>query len=141
MASKVRVAGITDAPLSVDSLIAAISEPGVGGIALFLGVVRNVDIGQDVASLDYSEHPSAAAVLLDCAEHVAAQHDVVAIAVEHRVGHLEVGELAVVVAASAVHRHAALAACAQLINELKSRVPIWKEQHFSSGESSWVGLP
>jgi molybdopterin synthase catalytic subunit len=141
VASQVRVAGITDAPLSVDRLIAAISEPKVGGIGLFLGVVRNRDTGHDVASLDYSEHPSAAAILTDCAEHVATQHDVVAIAVEHRVGHLEVGELAVVVAASAVHRHAALAACAQLINELKTRVPIWKEQHFSSGESQWVGLP
>ena len=141
MPSKVRLAGITDAPLRVERLIAAVSGPAVGGIGLFLGVVRNHDTGQDVASLDYSEHPSAATILRDCAERVAAEHDVSAIAVEHRTGHLEVGELAVVVAASAVHRHAALAATTQLINELKARVPIWKEQHFSSGESEWVGLP
>jgi molybdopterin synthase catalytic subunit len=141
VASKVRLTGISNAPLSVNKLVAAVSDPGVGGIAMFLGVVRNHDTGQDVASLDYSEHPSAASILLDCAQRVAAEHDVVAIAVEHRVGHLEVGELAVVVAASAVHRHAALTACAQLINELKDRVPIWKEQHFASGESEWVGLP
>ena len=141
MASKVRLAGISNAPLSVNKLVAAVSDPEVGGIGMFLGVVRNRDIGQDVASLDYSEHPTAASTLLDCAQRVAAAHDVVAIAVEHRVGHLEVGELAVVVAASAVHRHAALAACAQLINEVKDRVPIWKEQHFASGESEWVGLP
>ena len=139
--SKVRLAGISNAPLNVNKLVAAVSDPEVGGIGMFLGVVRNRDIGQDVASLDYSEHPTAASTLLDCAQRVAAAHDVVAIAVEHRVGHLEVGELAVVVAASAVHRHAALAACAQLINDLKDRVPIWKEQHFASGESEWVGLP
>ncbi len=141
MSSKVRLAGITDAPLHVENLIAAVSGPEVGGIGLFLGVVRNHDTGQDVASLDYSEHPSAATILRDCAEHAAAEHDVIAIAVEHRTGHLEVGELAVVVAAGAVHRQAALAATAQLINDLKARVPIWKEQHFSSGESEWVGLP
>jgi molybdopterin synthase catalytic subunit len=139
--SKVRLAEITDAPLNVERLIAAVSDPMAGGVGLFLGLVRNRDTGQDVASLDYSEHPSAGSVLRDCAERVAEQHDVVGIAVEHRIGHLEVGELAVVVAASAVHRHAALTACAQLINDLKAQVPIWKEQHFSSGDSTWVGLP
>jgi molybdopterin synthase catalytic subunit len=141
VASKVRLAGITDAPLSVNKLVAAVSDPEVGGIGLFLGVVRNRDIGQDVASLDYTEHPTATSILLDCAQRVAAEHEVVALAVEHRIGHLEIGELAVVVAAGAMHRHAALAACAQLINDLKARVPIWKEQHFVSGESEWVGLP
>jgi molybdopterin synthase catalytic subunit len=59
-------------------------------------------------------------------------------AVEHRVGHLEVGDIAVVVAVGAVHRGEALAACAHLINTLKAEVPIWKEQHFASGESEWV---
>jgi molybdopterin synthase catalytic subunit len=66
---------------------------------------------------------------------------VLAIAVEHRVGHLEVGDIAVVVAVGAVHRGEALAACAHLINTLKAEVPIWKEQHFTSGDSEWVGLP
>ena len=56
-------------------------------------------------------------------------------------GHLEVGDIAVVVAIGAVHRGEALAACAHLINTLKAEVPIWKEQHFASGESEWVGLP
>jgi molybdopterin synthase catalytic subunit len=64
-----------------------------------------------------------------------------AIAVEHRVGHLEIGDIAVVVAVGAVHRGEALAACAHLINTLKAEVPIWKEQHFTSGDSEWVGLP
>jgi len=139
--SKVRLADLSDSPLSVDRLLASVSDPGVGGIALFVGVVRNRDDDHDVVSLDYSNHPRAADVLAACAERVAARHDVVAIAVEHRVGHLEVGDLAVVVAAGAMHRHPALAACRELINELKADVPIWKEQHFASGETAWVGLP
>jgi molybdopterin synthase catalytic subunit len=141
VSSKVRLAGITDAPLSVDKLLAAVSDPGVGGIGLFVGVVRNRDEDHDVVSLDYSYHPRAADILTVCAERVAARHDVVALAVEHRVGHLVVGDLAVVVAAGAMHRQPALAACRELINELKAEVPIWKEQHFASGETAWVGLP
>lgn len=141
MPSKVRLAGITDAPLSVDRLVAAVSAPEIGGIGIFLGVVRSSDEGRDVQSLDYSDHPSAAATLAQCAERVAAQHDVIGVAVEHRVGHLEVGDLAVVVVAGAAHRHAALSACTQLIDDIKASVPIWKEQHFSSGASAWVGLP
>ena len=141
MPSKVRLAGITDAPLSVDRLVAAVLAPEIGGIAIFLGVVRSSDEGRDVQSLDYSDHPSAAATLAQCAERVAAQHDVIGVAVEHRVGHLEVGDLAVVVVAGAAHRHAALSACTQLIDDIKASVPIWKEQHFSSGASAWVGLP
>jgi molybdopterin synthase catalytic subunit len=139
--SKVRLAGITDAPLSVDKLIAAVATPEVGGIGIFLGVVRSRDEGRAVDSLDYSDHPSADAVLAECAGRVAAQHDVIGVAVEHRVGHLEVGDLAVVVVVGASHRQAALSACTQLIDEIKTSVPIWKEQHFSSGASAWVGLP
>ena len=139
--SKVRLAGITDATLSVDKLIAAVVTPEVGGIGIFLGLVRSHDEGRAVDSLDYSDHPSATAMLAQCAERVVAQHDVISVAVEHRVGHLEVGELAVVVVVGAAHRHAALSACTQLIDEIKASVPIWKEQHFSSGASAWVGLP
>ena len=59
---------------------------------------------------------------------------------EHRTGHLEVGDLAVVVAVGAVHRGEALAACTELIDVIKAQVPIWKEQEFVSGRTSWVGL-
>lgn len=141
MSAPVRLARITDAPLSVDRLLSEVSDPGVGGIALFVGVVRDRDSGQDVVSLDYTQHPSAAATLRSCAERAAAAHDVLSVAVEHRVGHLEVGDLAVVVAVGAVHRGPALAACSQLIDDLKAGVPIWKEQRFTTGEASWVGLP
>ena len=141
MPSKVRQVGISESPLSVDQAISLVSGPAVGGIALFLGTVRNSDHGTGVISLDYTQHPSAVDVLTKCAEETADQHDVLAIAVEHRVGHLEVGDIAVIVAVGAVHRGEALAACAHLINSLKAEVPIWKEQHFVSGESEWVGLP
>lgn len=141
MPSKIRQVGISESPLSVDQAISLVSGPAVGGIALFVGTVRNSDHGTGVISLDYTQHPSAVDVLTKCAEETLDQHDVLAIAVEHRVGHLEVGDIAVVVAVGAVHRGEALAACAHLINTLKADVPIWKEQHFASGESEWVGLP
>jgi molybdopterin synthase catalytic subunit len=141
MPAKIRQVGISESPLSVDQAISLVSGPEVGGIALFVGTVRNSDHGTGVISLDYTQHPSAVDVLTTCAEETAEQHDVLAIAVEHRVGHLEVGDIAVVVAIGAVHRGEALAACAHLINTLKAEVPIWKEQHFASGKSEWVGLP
>ena len=137
----VREASVSETPLSVDRLLALVREPVVGGIALFIGVVRDHDEGQGVATLDYGAHPLAAQVLRECAERVGAAHDVVSVAVEHRTGHLEVGDLAVVVAVGAVHRAEALAACAELIDDLKASVPIWKEQAFLDGGASWVGLP
>ena len=141
MASRVRLAEVSDRPLSVDRLLALVSDRGTGGIALFVGVVRETDAGEQVCSLDYTQHPTAVAALAACAERVAAAYEVRAVAVQHRVGHLEVGDLAVVVAAGAVHRGPALEACRDLIDDLKQTVPIWKEQHLTSGEVTWVGLP
>ncbi len=140
MPSKIRQVSISEASLDVAGALRLVSGPEVGGIALFVGTVRNRDHGAAVTSLDYTQHPSAVEVLRRCAEETSDQHDVLAIAVEHRVGHLEVGDLAVVVAVGAAHRGEALAACAHLINTLKAEVPIWKEQHFTSGDSEWVGL-
>lgn len=141
MPSKIRQVGISESPLDVAKALGLVSAPEVGGIALFVGTVRNHDHESEVVSLDYTQHPSAVDVLTKCAEQTADQHDVLAIAVEHRVGHLEIGDIAVVVAVGAVHRGEALAACAHLINTVKAEVPIWKEQHFTSGDSEWVGLP
>jgi len=138
--ARVRLVGISESPLDVAQAIRLVSGPTVGGIALFVGTVRNHDHGATVASLDYTQHPSAHEVLERCAAEAAELHNVESIAVEHRVGRLEVGDVAVVVAVGAVHREAALAACAHLINTLKAEVPIWKEQHFASGDAEWVGL-
>lgn len=141
MSSRVRLAEISDRPLSVDRLLGLVSDRATGGIAIFVGVVREQDSGEQVSSLDYTQHPSATEALRASAERVAAAHDVASVAVVHRVGHLEIGDLAVVVAAGAVHRGPALEACRALIDDLKQTVPIWKEQHLASGEVSWVGLP
>lgn len=136
----VREASVGDEPLSVDRLLAQVRDPAVGGIGLFVGVVRDHDHGAGVSSLDYTAHPSAAATLAACAERTAASYDVLTVAVAHRTGHLEVGDLAVVVAVGAAHRQAALEACRHLIDTLKEQVPIWKEQALTDGSTEWVGL-
>jgi molybdopterin synthase catalytic subunit len=135
----IRLAELREDPLSVDELHAAVSEPGAGGIALFAGAVRESDGGRDVTRLSYSAHPTAATELRRVAEKVAADFDVIALAAVHRTGDLEIGDLAVVVAASCAHRAEAFEACHVLIDRLKHEVPIWKRQWFRDGSSEWVG--
>ena len=134
----IRLAELRDTPLSVDEVHDAVMDPAAGGIALFTGAVRDHDHGRGVVRLSYSAHPSAPAELRRVAEKVAARYDVLALAAVHRVGDLIVGELAVVVAASCVHRETAFEASRALIDELKATVPIWKHQVFSGGDGEWV---
>ena len=134
----IRLAELRDTPLWVDEVQEAVMDPAAGGIALFTGAVRDHDHGRGVVRLSYSAHPSAAAEIRRVAEKVAARYDVLALAAVHRVGDLSVGELAVVVAASCVHRDAAFDACRALIDDLKANVPIWKHQVFTGGDSEWV---
>ena len=135
------LAEIRDAALSVDEVVASVQDPTCGGITLFLGVVRDHDRGQEVSSLDYSVHPTAAARLVEVSQTVAARSGAVRLAALHRSGHLDIGDVAVVVAAAAPHRDAAFAACRDLIDTLKAEVPIWKHQHLGDGGTEWVGLP
>ncbi|QDP96468.1 molybdenum cofactor biosynthesis protein MoaE [Microlunatus elymi] len=143
----VRISRITEQPLSVDRLLAAVSGPRVGGIVIFVGAVRDhdqpaaADAERTVRSLDYTAHPLADQRLDEVAKQAAAIDGVQTVAVEHRVGHLDIGDLAVVIAVGAEHRGEAFAGCRQLIDELKAGVPIWKEQTFADGVSEWVGLP
>lgn len=131
---------VRDSVLSVDEVVAAVTDATAGGIALFLGAVRDHDHGRTVTALDYSAHPSAAELLQKVADDVAAQHpEVVALAAIHRIGELTVGDLAVVVGAAAPHRAEAFAACRAFIDALKEQVPIWKRESFAEGDSSWVG--
>ena len=134
----VRLAELRDTPLSVDEVQAAVADPGAGGVALFVGAVRDHDGAREVTSLSYSAHPSAAAELRVMAEKVAADFDVRALAAVHRVGDLVVGDLAEVVAVACPHRAEAFQACRTLIDNLKHDVPIWKHQQFSDGTSEWV---
>lgn len=136
---------IVEEPLSVDAVLAAVAHPSAGGVVLFIGAVRDHDgpVGavKGVSALDYSAHPQALARLEEVASAVAARHPEVRLAAHHRVGSLQIGDLAVVVAASAPHRDEAFTAARSLIDELKSTVPIWKHQIFSDGSEEWVGLP
>jgi molybdopterin synthase catalytic subunit len=134
----VRLVDIRDAPLSLDEVYAAVGDPSAGGICLFVGTVRDHDGGQAVSALGYSSHPTAVARLRDVAERIAGECDVVALAGVHRVGDLAIGDLAVVVGASAAHRADAFEACRRLIDELKTDVPVWKHQTFASGDAEWV---
>ncbi len=137
--STVRLIDIRDTPLSLDEVYAAVSDERAGGIALFVGTVRNVDEGKGVEALGYSSHPTAKAQLREVADRIAAESDIVGLAAVHRVGDLAIGDLAVVVAASAEHRAEAFAACRTLIDELKRDVPVWKHQIFADGDAVWVG--
>jgi len=135
------VLAMRDEPLSVDEVLATVSDPGAGGTCVFVGTVRDVDGGRGVHELDYTAHPSVDEVLRDVADDVAGTFPVRALAAVHRVGDLAVGDIAVVVAASAPHRGEAFDACRRMIDELKKRVPIWKHQLFDDGTEEWVGSP
>jgi molybdopterin synthase catalytic subunit len=139
--AEVVLADVRESPLSVDEVLEAVRHPRAGGIATFVGVVREHDQGRGVEALDYSSHPSAPQVLREIAGSLAVGGDVIRLAVLHRVGHLEIGDVAVVVAVSAVHRAAALDVCRELIDAVKSSVPIWKHQVFQDGTDEWVGTP
>jgi molybdopterin synthase catalytic subunit len=132
---------VRETPLSVDEVLAAVDDPAAGGVVSFTGLVRATDGGREVVSLEYSAHPTAIEVLRKVAEEVVAAVPVVRVAALHRVGRLEVGDVAVVVAASAAHRDEAFVAARRLIDELKAQVPIWKDQRFADGTREWVGLP
>jgi molybdopterin synthase catalytic subunit len=135
----VRLIAVRDSELSVDEVLAAVADPAAGGLALFAGAVRDADHDRDVTALSYSAHPSAEAELRRVAEVIAEKFPVLGIAAVHRVGDLEIGDLAVVVAVACPHRAEAFDACRALIDELKASVPIWKHQRFAEGDGEWVG--
>ncbi|MCT4355388.1 molybdenum cofactor biosynthesis protein MoaE [Streptomyces sp. Je 1-79] len=135
----IKLLAIRDTPLSVDEVFQAVGDEAAGGTTLFVGTVRNHDGGADVDALGYSCHPSAEDELRRVAEKVVADYPVRALAAVHRVGDLEVGDIAVVVAVSCPHRGEAFEASRKLIDDLKHEVPIWKHQRFSDGTEEWVG--
>jgi molybdopterin synthase catalytic subunit len=132
---------VRETALSVDECLRAVADPAAGGITVFIGTVRDEDSDREVERLEYAAHPSAEAELERVARAVAADVPVVALAAQHRVGNLEIGDLAVVVVASAAHRGEAFTACRRLIDDLKATVPIWKHQVFGDGDAEWVGSP
>ena len=133
-----RLAELRDTPLSVDEVLSAVSDPGAGGISLFVGMVRDTDHDRRVVRLAYTAHPSAEAELRRVAEKVAAGFGAMAVAAVHRIGDRAVGDIAVVTAVACPHRAEAFEACRALIDDLKRSVPVWKHQEFAGGESEWV---
>lgn len=136
------VSAVTDAALGDEATRAveeAVAAPECGAVVTFRGVVRDDDGGRSVISLDYEAHPDATAVLRKVCQAVAAETGL-RVAAQHRYGHLEVGDVALVAAASAAHRREAFEACSLLVERIKAEVPIWKKQQFTTGESEWVGL-
>ena len=137
----VRLVDIRETPLDIAEVLASVEDVAAGGVTLFVGNVRNHDSDQAVDHLDYSAHPTALSRLREVVEAVAQRHPVIAVSAVHRVGRLAVGDAAVVVAAAAAHRGQAFDASRDLIDDLKSTVPIWKHQLFADGNEEWVGTP
>lgn len=137
---EVRLVELREQPLDVGEVLAALEGDDHGGVALFVGRVRDHDRGLGVVGLDYSAHPSALERLGVVAAEVAERH-AVDVAVVHRTGSLAVGEIAVVCATAAAHRGPTFEATRDLIDTLKAEVPIWKHQRFGDGTEEWVGTP
>ena len=135
----VTFARISATPITLDECSAAVTVEHAGAIVTFAGIVRDHDGGRSVRSLDYEAHPSAGDAIAGVAASVALDFPGVRIAVVHRIGTLDVGALALACAVSSAHRAEAFAACTRLVDEVKRRVPIWKQQHFTDGTSEWVG--
>lgn len=129
---------VLDGPIDISALVASVADVSAGAIVTFSGDVRNHDHGREVAALTYEGHPTAARILAEVAQEIAAVHDVVALAVAHRVGPIPVGESALVAVVSAAHRGEAFAACSALVDLTKDRLPVWKHQVFADGTDEWV---
>jgi len=130
---------ITEAPLSLDAMVAAIRQDACGAIASFLGIVRGVARGRKVDHLEYDAYPEMAiAKMRQIGDEIRTRWPVDRIAIAHRVGRLGVGEASVAIAVASPHRHEALQACAYAIERLKAIVPIWKKEVWSDG-AEWIG--
>ena len=132
--------GITDEPLDTGALIDSARRDTCGAVASFVGVVRNHDGGESVDAIEYSSHPSSQQILRDIVMEFKDRPGVHRIVAWHRVGHLEIGEDAMVVAVAAEHRAQAFRAVEAIVEEVKAKLPIWKKQELTDGSHNWSGL-
>ena len=132
---------VVDHPLSADAITAAVDHPGAGGVVVFSGVVRDETDGRPVKYREYEAHPPMAVRKMQEIGSAARTRwpGVKRVAMQHRIGRLEIGEASVLIAVSAAHRAEAFEACRYAIDTLKRTVPVWKKEHFEDGEV-WVGL-
>lgn len=130
---------LSSAPLDLAEVIQVVSGPGQGGVVTFSGVVRQHSRGRNVVRLEYEAYgPMAHRALAAVIDRIEAAGPGVRVAIVHRTGVLQVGEIAVVIAASAPHRAQAFDACREAIDRLKEEVPIWKKEVSDTGEE-WIG--
>jgi molybdopterin synthase catalytic subunit len=130
---------LSDEPLSLDRVVDEVRDERAGAIATFTGTTRVHSRGRTVTHLDYEAYEGMAErVMEEIAESLHARYDVCAIAIHHRIGRVGIGDTSVAIAVSAPHRHDALAACKDAIDELKIRVPLWKKEVYEGGEE-WIG--
>ena len=130
---------VSDQPLSLDACFGAVRDPACGGIALFVGTIRNHNKGEAVERLEFDAYaPMAIKEMRKICEAAAATHALKRVALHHRTGALAIGDIAVIVAVATHHRAAAFAGCEEIIDELKKHVPIWKKE-FLEGGGYWVG--
>ena len=129
---------LTRSPLALSTLIGEVASADRGGIVSFLGTVRDHHGGREVRALSYSAYdPMAESVSAEIVAEAAARWPV-RIALRHRLGDLEIGDVAVAIAVAGGHRDEAFAACRYVIEELKRRVPIWKKETYADGTVEWV---
>lgn len=136
---QVALAYVSDTPITVEWCADNVASDSAGAVVTFSGVVRDHDDGRGVTRLSYTAHPSAGEVIRRVADDVAAKHPGARLAIAHRTGDLGIGDIALACAVAAAHRGVAFAACADLVDEVKAQVPIWKEQYFTDGSTEWVG--
>lgn len=132
--------GITDEPLDTGALIDSARRDTCGAVASFVGVVRNHDGGESVDAIEYSSHPSSQQILRDIVMEFRDRPGVHRIVAWHRVGRLEIGEDAMVIAVAAEHRAQALRAVEGIVEDVKAKLPIWKKQELTDGTHNWSGL-
>ena len=130
---------VTTEKIDARELEAAVLHAGAGAICNFSGTVRDNSRGESVTHLEYEAYAEMAEdVMGQLAADLLERHELCAVAIHHRVGRLEIGEASVVIAVSAPHRQAALAACHEAIDTLKESVPLWKKEVYEGGEE-WIG--
>jgi MoaE-MoaD fusion protein len=130
---------LLDQPLDVAAVLREVEDPEAGAVASFVGTVRRHSRGRDVEHLDYEAFEEMAEpMLVRLGNELTERHGLCAVAIHHRLGRVEIGEASVVIAVSAPHRSAALDACREAIETLKTTIPLWKKEVYAGGEE-WIG--
>jgi molybdopterin synthase catalytic subunit len=130
---------LVESAIDAATLIRSVSGPDKGAVSLFLGTVREMNDGRPVAALRYSAYSEmASAQLARIAEEMKEQFGVTSATIEHRLGFLDIGEISIGIAVAHEHRAPAIASVAYAMDEIKRRVPIWKEEEYTDGTKEWV---